>query len=79
MADFAPVTLMVSFPIFMVVPNSSPLARRRFVAYAKEKGGKLTYATPGVGTSPHMSGELFKRMAKVEITHVPYRGRRAGL
>ena len=74
-ADFAPVTLMVSFAFFMCVPNSSPARSvKEFVAYAKEKGGKLTYATPGVGTPPHLAGELFKRLAGIEMTHVPYRG-----
>jgi tripartite-type tricarboxylate transporter receptor subunit TctC len=74
-ADFAPVTLMVSFAFFMCVPNSSPAKSvKEFIAYAKEKGGKLTYATPGVGTPPHLAGELFKRMAGIELLHVPYRG-----
>ena len=44
------------------------------IAQAKANPGKLTYASPGHGTSPHMSAELFKYMAKVDITHVPYRG-----
>ncbi len=74
-ADFAPVTLICSFAFFMCVPNSSPAKSvKEFIAYAKEKGGKLTYASPGVGTPPHMAGELFKRMAGIEMTHVPYRG-----
>ncbi len=74
-ADFAPVTLICSFAFFMCVPNSSPAKSvKEFIAYAKEKQGKLTYATPGVGTPPHMAGELFKRMAGIEMTAVPYRG-----
>jgi tripartite-type tricarboxylate transporter receptor subunit TctC len=73
--DLAPVTLICSFSFFMCVPNSSPAKSvGEFIAYAKEKGGKLTYATPGVGTPPHMAGELFKRMAGIEMIHVPYRG-----
>jgi len=73
--DFVPVALMVSFSFFMCVPNSSPAKSvTEFISYAKEKGGKLTYATPGVGTPPHMAGELFKRMAGIEMTQVPYRG-----
>ncbi len=48
-ADFVPVTLIVSFSFFMCVPNSSPAKSvKEFIAYAKDKGGKLTYATPGV-------------------------------
>jgi tripartite-type tricarboxylate transporter receptor subunit TctC len=74
-ADFAPASLICSFAFFMCVPNSSPAKSvREFIAYAKEKGAKLTYATPGVGTPPHMAGELFKRMAGIEMTAVPYRG-----
>jgi len=74
-ADFAPVTLICSFAFFMCVPNSSPAKSvQEFIAYAKEKRGTLTFATPGTGTPPHMAGELFKRMAGVEMTHVPYRG-----
>ena len=71
-ADFAPVSLICSFAFFMCVPNSSPAKSvKEFIAYAKEKGGKLTYATPGVGTPPHMAGELFKRMAGIEMTPCP--------
>src|SRR5262245_35999988 len=63
-ADFAPVTLICSFPFFMCIPNSSPAKSvQEFIAYAKEKRGTLTFATPGPGTPPHMAGELFKRMA----------------
>jgi tripartite-type tricarboxylate transporter receptor subunit TctC len=73
--DFAPVTLLVSFSFFMLVPNSSPAKSvAQFIAHAKDKGGKLSYASPGVGTPPHMAGELFKRMTGIEMIHVPYRG-----
>jgi tripartite-type tricarboxylate transporter receptor subunit TctC len=44
------------------------------IDYAKSKSADLTYGTPGVGTSPHMSMELFKSMAHVDIRHIPYRG-----
>ena len=47
---------------------------RRSHRLAKANPGKVTFASPGHGSSPHMSGELFKRMAKVDLTHVPYRG-----
>jgi tripartite-type tricarboxylate transporter receptor subunit TctC len=74
-ADFAPVTLICSFPNMLVVPNSSPLRSvADLIAEAKKSPGKLTFASPGHGSSPHMSGELFKYMAKVDLTHVPYRG-----
>jgi tripartite-type tricarboxylate transporter receptor subunit TctC len=75
LADFAPVTLICLFPNVLVVPNSSPSRSvGDLVAQAKSEPGKLTFASPGHGSSPHMSAELFKHMAKVNLTHVPYRG-----
>lgn len=74
-ADFAPVSLLVTFAFYMCVPNSSPAKSvAEFIAYAREKNGKLTYATPGPATPPHMAGELLKRMTGIEMIHVPYRG-----
>ena len=74
-ADFAPVTLICLFPNLLVVPTSSPFRSvADILAEAKKNPGKITFASPGHGTSPHMSGELFKYMAKVDLTHVPYRG-----
>src|SRR5215213_2073156 len=74
-ADFAPVTLMCLYPNIMAVPNSSPhRSVPEFIAAAKADPGKLTYASSGVGTSLHLAGELFKRMAGVKLTHIPYRG-----
>jgi tripartite-type tricarboxylate transporter receptor subunit TctC len=73
--DFAPVTLICTYPNLMVVPNSSPAKSvMEFVAYAKANPGKITFASSGTGTSTHLSGELFKRMTGIEMTHVPYRG-----
>jgi tripartite-type tricarboxylate transporter receptor subunit TctC len=73
--DFAPVTLLCLYPNLMVVPNSSPAKSvRDFIDYAKKNKGKITFASSGTGTSPHLSGELFKRLAGIEMTHVPYRG-----
>ena len=75
LADFAPVTLICLFPNVLVVPSSTSLRSvGDLVAQAKREPGKLTFASPGHGSSPHMSGELFKSMAKVDLTHVPYRG-----
>ena len=74
-ADLTPVSLVVKFPTVIVVPNISPVRSvGEFIAHAKEKGGALTYASPGHGTSPHLTAELFKRVAGIEMTHVPYRG-----
>jgi tripartite-type tricarboxylate transporter receptor subunit TctC len=75
LSDFAPVTLLITQPNLMCVPNSSPAKSvREFIAYCNENKGKVTYASSGNGTTLHLSGELFKRLAKVEMTHIPYRG-----
>jgi tripartite-type tricarboxylate transporter receptor subunit TctC len=59
----------------MCVPNSSPAKSvREFIDYCNQNKGKVTYASSGNGTTLHLSGELFKRLAKVEMTHIPYRG-----
>jgi tripartite-type tricarboxylate transporter receptor subunit TctC len=74
-SDLAPVTLLCTFPLLMVVPNSSPAKSvAAFIAFAREKKGKVTFASPGVGTGPHLAGELFKQITRIEMTHVPYRG-----
>ena len=73
--DFAPVSLVVQYPTVIVVPNSSPAkTMSEFIAHAKANSGKLTMATPGYGTGPHLAGELFQREARIQLTHVPYRG-----
>ena len=59
----------------MFVPNTVPAKSvKEFIAYAKENKGKLTLASPGTGSSPHLCGELFKHMAGLDMVHVPYRG-----
>jgi tripartite-type tricarboxylate transporter receptor subunit TctC len=74
-ADFAAVSLVSRFSLFMFVPNSLPAKSvMEFVAYAKAHPGKLTLASPGTGSTPHLAGELLKQMARIEMTHVPYRG-----
>jgi tripartite-type tricarboxylate transporter receptor subunit TctC len=74
-ADLAPVSLICDYPNVMAVPMSSPAhSVREFIDYAKANPGKVTYASSGYGTSVHLSGELFKRMAGVELQHIPYRG-----
>ena len=76
--DLAPVSLL-RFPNILAVAVSSPLTSvRSFIDYAKANPGKVTYSSPGIGTTPHLSGELFKRMAGIELIHVPYRGAGAG-
>jgi tripartite-type tricarboxylate transporter receptor subunit TctC len=73
--DFAPVTMLITQPNLMCVPNSSPAKSvQEFIAFCHANTGKVTFASSGNGTTLHLSGELFKRMAKVEMTHIPYRG-----
>ena len=73
--DFAPVSLIGTYPNVMVVPNSSPARSvKEFIAYAKANRGKVSYASGGHGSSLHLAGELFKRLTGIEMTHVPYRG-----
>ena len=74
MRDTAPVASISRDPDVMVVAPSFPAKSvTEFIAYAKANPGKINMGSPGVGTSPHMAGELFKFMAKVDMTHVAYR------
>jgi tripartite-type tricarboxylate transporter receptor subunit TctC len=74
-ADLAPVSLLCDYPNVMAVPMSSPAHTvQQFIDHAKANPGAVTYASSGYGTSVHLSGELFRRMAGVELRHIPYRG-----
>jgi tripartite-type tricarboxylate transporter receptor subunit TctC len=73
--DIAPVAGMVRVPFVLVVNQSVPVTSvPEFLAYAKANPGKLNFASAGVGTGIHMSGELFKLMTGANMVHVPYRG-----
>jgi tripartite-type tricarboxylate transporter receptor subunit TctC len=73
--DFAPVALIArSFNIVVVNPKSSIRTIADLIAAAKASPGKMTFGTFGAGTSAHLAGELFKNMAKVNLTAVPYKG-----
>jgi len=73
--DFAPVTLVASVPNLLVVNPAVPAKSvRELIAYAKADPDRLNYASSGNGTSIHLSGELFKAMAGVQMTHVPFNG-----
>ena len=73
--DFAPVALTTATPNLLVVHPSVPARSvSELVALAKSRPGQLNYASAGVGTAPHMSGELFNAMAGVRMTHIPYKG-----
>ena len=72
---FAPVALVArSFNIVVVNPKLPFKTLRDLIAYAKANPGKLNYGSFGIGTSAHLAGELFKTMAQVDLTHVPYKG-----
>jgi tripartite-type tricarboxylate transporter receptor subunit TctC len=73
--DIAPVASISYEPNIMVVNSTVPVKTiPEFIAYAKANPGKINYASAGIGSSQHMSGELFKMMAGVDMTHVPFRG-----
>jgi tripartite-type tricarboxylate transporter receptor subunit TctC len=73
--DIAPVASVFETPLVVEVNPSVPVRTiSEFITYAKGNPGKLNFATPGVGTPPHVAGELFKMTAGVDIVHVPYRG-----
>ena len=73
--DFAPITLLVSVPNVISVHPSVPASTlSELIALAKAQPGKLSFGTSGTGTAVHLTGELFKSLAKVDITHVPYKG-----
>jgi tripartite-type tricarboxylate transporter receptor subunit TctC len=73
--DTTPVAGIMTLVNIMVVPPSLPVKTvAEFIAFGKANPGKLNMASPGASTSPHMSGELFKLMAGIDMQHVPYRG-----
>ena len=73
--DIAPVAGIIRQPLVMLVNPSFPAKTvPEFIAYAKANPGKINMASPGIGTAPHMAGELFKMMTGVDMVHVPYRG-----
>lgn len=73
--DFTPVILVAGVPNVLVVTPSLPVnSVAELIAYAKANPGKLNFASSGNGTSIHLSGELFKVMAGVQMTHIPYKG-----
>jgi tripartite-type tricarboxylate transporter receptor subunit TctC len=73
--DFAGAAMLLKSVNLMVVnPNVPAKTVRELIDHAKANPGKLNFASSGIGTSSHLAGELFKSMANIEITHVPYRG-----
>jgi len=73
--DFVGVaTLLMSVNLMVVNPSVPAKTVRELIDYAKANPGKLNFSSSGIGTSSHLAGELFKSMAGIDITHVPYRG-----
>ena len=73
--DIAPVASIIRTPFVMAVNPTVPAKTvPEFIAYAKTSPGKINYASAGTGTATHLTGELFKMMAGVDMVHVPYRG-----
>lgn len=73
--DLTPISLVASTPSVLVVGSSLPVKSvKELIAMAKAQPGKLSYATPGSGSSSHLGTELFKQAAGVDIFHVPYKG-----
>jgi tripartite-type tricarboxylate transporter receptor subunit TctC len=73
--SFEPVILTHVVPLVLVVNPDLPVKNvKELIAYGKANPGKLSFASSGNGGAPHMSGELFKSMAGIEMTHIPYKG-----
>jgi tripartite-type tricarboxylate transporter receptor subunit TctC len=74
-ADFSPISMLASGPLVLTARNNLPVhSVRDLIALAKSQPGKLNFASGGIGTASHLAGELFKQMAGIEMTHVPYNG-----
>jgi tripartite-type tricarboxylate transporter receptor subunit TctC len=73
--DLVPLTILSSSPLVLAINAKVPATNvQELVALAKSQPGKLTFASAGVGTTPHMAGELFKARIKQDLVHVPYKG-----
>ena len=73
--DFSAIAIAALVPNVLVVNPQIPVRTvKEFISYAKEHQGKLSFGSSGMGSPSHMSGELFKVMAKIDATHIPYKG-----
>jgi len=73
--DFAPIAIFARTPIVLMVHPSVPVKDvKELLAHAKANPGKINFGSAGMGSTPHLSGELLKSMAKVDMVHVPFRG-----
>jgi tripartite-type tricarboxylate transporter receptor subunit TctC len=72
---FAAITIAATTNFLLTVSSSMPVKSvRDLIDVARSKPGQLRYATPGIGSTPHLAGELFKSLARVDMVHVPYKG-----
>lgn len=73
--DFAPITMMANGPNVLVVHPSLPARSvKELIALARSRPGQMSYGSSGIGGAPHLAGELFKSMARIDMIHVPYKG-----
>jgi tripartite-type tricarboxylate transporter receptor subunit TctC len=73
--SFAPIAMVIYAPQMLAVHPALPVnSLAELIAYARNNPGKITFGSSGYGTQPHMLGEMLKRMAAIDIVHVPYRG-----
>src|SRR3954471_557022 len=71
--DFAPIALFATAPIVLMVHPSLPVKNvQELIALANKEPGKVNFASAGIGSTNHLSGELFKKLANIDIIHVPY-------
>jgi tripartite-type tricarboxylate transporter receptor subunit TctC len=73
--DFAPISLMATAPLVLIVHHSVPAKdMKEFLALAKAQPGSLSFGSAGVGSAPHLAGEQLRQAASIDIRHIPYRG-----
>jgi tripartite-type tricarboxylate transporter receptor subunit TctC len=78
--DLVPVTMVARSPnVFIVHPSINVNTLPELISFAKANPGKVRYGSPGIGSNPHLIGEVFASRAKVQLTHVPYKGGGAGI
>lgn len=77
--DFSPITLLATTPNMLVVHNDVPAKNLKEFIELGKKEGKMSFASSGSGTSIHVSGELFKSVTGIEMTHIPYKGRASAI
>jgi tripartite-type tricarboxylate transporter receptor subunit TctC len=75
LADFIPVTRLIDSVLMLTVhPQVPARSVAELIQLARTRPGRISYGSPGIGTPPHLAGELFKRTAGIDVLHVPYKG-----